>query len=56
MPEMPYAASGVPGSVMITRTFFAIADAPVSVVFVKALPATDLRLYIHCTDGLSNHP
>ena len=43
MPEMPYAAPGVPGSLMITRTFFANADAPVRVVFVKAFPATDLR-------------
>ena len=30
---------------MITRTFFANADAPVRVVFVKAFPATDLRFH-----------
>ena len=52
MPEMPYAASGVPGSLMMTRTFFASADAPVSVVFVKALPATDLRSCVPVPPGL----
>ena len=54
MPEMPYAASGVPGSLMMTRTFFASADAPVSVVFVKALPAADLRSSTPFPTGLCN--